>query len=164
MADFITGTLVENKASGIDPGAPGPPAERFLKVATNDGKMITIFDSGITTAMPISGSVPLGESYHFLVSLMMDNLERRPLAPTPLPWTGSAGVEVWEGVVIDNSWQAPQEEYLCAFTGIEGATWTLIETPLGLAVASVTSLKRMILQPGEHLRWRQRRFDLLAIW
>ena len=164
MADFVTGTLVANEGSGIDPGAPSEPVERFLTVATTSGKTIEVFDYGITTAMPISGHVPLGNTYRYLLALMMSKIERSPYPTDPLPWKGSAGVDLWEAMVIDTDWMAPTQVYQCAFDGLDRSHWIILETPIGLAVASQASLHSMKLQAGDRLRWRQIRFDLLAIW
>ena len=161
MTDFVSGELVASRTSGFD---PQHPAERFLTVTTSSGKTITIFDYGITVVIPISNDVPIGGTYHFLVDLMMANIEQAPFPATAIPWNGLPNTEVWEGTVIDTKWLAPPREYLCAVEDIDRYTFILLETAIGLVTANPVLFRQMTVQAGDRLRWRQKRFDLFAIW
>ncbi|MEO7021413.1 MAG: hypothetical protein ABI234_14755 [Ktedonobacteraceae bacterium] len=152
MGNFVTGTIVQNKAGAT---YEGTVYDRRLVLQPPKGQEIFIFDP----AEPISTDLSINEMYDLVLvpfTISVQIVSASPMADAPVDFDG------WQGTVIDVHWKATKEEYRLIRPELYEGEWILLHTAFGNILLNPRSIKEM-LSEGMIVQWARARVDLYAI-
>lgn len=152
MGNFITGTVVQNKAGAE---YDGTVYDRRLVLHLPGNQELFIFDP----AEPISTELSIDGSYELVLVPFVGSVQIvSASSQAELP----VNLDVWQGTVIDAHWTAPKEGYRFVRPDLYGKEWILLVTALGNVLLNPKSIKES-LSEGMILQWKKARLDLYAV-
>lgn len=152
MGNFITGTVVQNKAGAT---YEDQVYDRRLVLHLPQGQELFIFDP----TEPISTKLPVDSVYELVLVPFVVSVQ---IISAPSQVELPANVETWQGTVIDAHWQAANDEYRSVRPELCEREWILLTTAFGNVLLNPKGLKES-LSEGMVVQWKKARIDLYAI-